>query len=167
MEFLKLGTILSPFSLKGEIRIYSTTYFSSIRYKRGNIVYIKIDDEYKPFTVDRYHKNGKMDIVKLEEINSQEDAKALSKCEIFCEKQLFDDKDELYYFSDLENCLIYDEENNEIGKVIKVEEFPAQLTLRVVNKNGKNFFVPFVKEFIKKVDVINKKITIHLIEGML
>ena len=72
-----------------------------------------------------------------------------------------------YFYEDLVGCSIIDQSKNELGIVNKVEEFPAQITLRVKRQNGKDFFVPFVKQFIKKVDIDAKKIYIEVIEGML
>ena len=54
--------------------------------------------------------------------------------------------------------------NHEIlGKVSKVEEFPAQITLRVQRKGKPDFFVPFIKQFIINVDIENKEIIINVI----
>ena len=72
-----------------------------------------------------------------------------------------------YFYSDLIGCAILDENKEVLGIVKNVEEFPAQITLRVKRNNGKDFFVPFVKQFIKNVDIDNKKIYIEVIEGML
>ena len=63
--------------------------------------------------------------------------------------------------------MIIDKDNKEYGKVKEVEEFPAQITLRVSRRNGKDFFIPFVKDFIRQVDIQNKKIIVNIIEGML
>ena len=48
-----------------------------------------------------------------------------------------------------------------------MEEYPSTITLRIKRKNNKDFFVPFVNEFIKKVDIVKKEIIIKVIEGML
>ena len=62
---------------------------------------------------------------------------------------------------------IADENGQEVGVVKEVEEFPAQLTLRVKRAGKEDFFVPFVKAFIKRVDINKKEIEINIIEGML
>lgn len=40
MEFRKVGTLLKPRGLDGEIRIYVTTDFSEIRFNVGNTLYL-------------------------------------------------------------------------------------------------------------------------------
>ena len=72
-----------------------------------------------------------------------------------------------YFYSDLRGCKVIDESKNVLGNVKEVEEFPAQVTLRVKRDNKPDFFVPFIKEFIKEVDIDEKTITIHVLEGML
>ncbi|MFA6660234.1 MAG: ribosome maturation factor RimM, partial [Bacilli bacterium] len=72
-----------------------------------------------------------------------------------------------YYFSDLVGCQIIEEQGNILGVVSQVEEFPAQITLRVKRQGKADFFIPFLKEFILEVDISNKKINIRVMEGML
>ena len=38
MEYITLGKIVSTFGIKGEVKVYSSSQFSSARYKKGNKV---------------------------------------------------------------------------------------------------------------------------------
>ena len=64
-------------------------------------------------------------------------------------------------------CNVYDEEDNLIGKVKDIEEYASYQTLRISRNKDKDVLVPFVKAFIKNVDLENKKIVIHVLEGLL
>lgn len=167
MEFLKLGIISGSFGLDGTLKIISTTDFSDFRYQEGKTIYLYNPNtkERSELTVQSFRASGKIDFVKVNEINVKEDADKLKSFEIHAPKETLEDG--FYYFSDLEEMNVYDEDDNLLGKVKKVEEFPAQITLRVRQENGKEFFVPFIKNFIIKVDPKNKKITIKVIGGML
>ena len=118
-------------------------------------------------TVESFRMSGQIVFVKLEGINNPESAKEFKDFEIHTIKNRNDLQVGYYFYEDLVGCSIIDQSKNELGKVSKVEEFPAQITLRVKRANGKDFFVPFVKQFIKKVDIDDKKIYIEVIEGML
>ena len=83
------------------------------------------------------------------------------------EKNSEDLNEGYYFYSDLEGCKILDEDGNDCGTVKEVEEFPAQITLRVMRKNKPDYFIPFVKAFIINVDIKKKEIKVHLLEGML
>lgn len=162
MEKLLVGKIIDSFSLDGTLKVFSTTSNPEKRYKKGNTLYIN-DVAYK---VVSYKKNGKVDLIKFEGINTPEEAHALKGCEILCDKDYNDLDEGYYFFSDLVGCELINN-NRVIGKVIAVEEFPAQITLRCKQPNGKEFFVPFIKEFVTNIDIKNKKIEIVVLEGML
>ena len=57
--------------------------------------------------------------------------------------------------------------NQQIGKVLQVEEGLAHNNLRIELNNGKKCLVPYVKAFIHKVDLEQQKIWIKTIEGLL
>lgn len=165
MEYLLLGHIAGSFGLDGTLKIISTTSFQDKRYVKGNKIYL--GEEKKILTVVSFRAGGKFDFLKVEEILTKEDADKLKSTSIYGEKDLSLLDEGYYYFSDLESCEVVDEKNNVLGTVKKVEEFPAQITLRVRGKNNKDFFVPFIKQFIISVDIEKKIIKIKLIEGML
>lgn len=167
MEKLLLGYVISSFSLDGTLKVLSKTNLSKKRYKKGNKVYLADKEEniIKELTVSSFRSAGEIDFVKFEEIITKEEA---DSCRSHC--LLVDKTDDLdkgfYYFSDLEKCNIISK-GEVIGKVIKVEEFPAQITLRVKSNGGKEFFIPFIDEFIKNVSIENKEIEAEIWEGML
>ena len=169
MEYLSLGKIIDSFGLDGTLKVYSTTDNQKLRYKKGNklFLYNEQEDLRIQVTVVSYRSSGNLDYVKFEEITSPEKGKEYKGFEVHTIKDTNDLKVGYYFYSDLVDCKVIDQDGNELGEVSKVEEFPAQLTLRVKRQNGKDFFVPFVKQFIKKVDIESKTISINVIEGML
>ena len=169
MEYLSLGKIIDSFGLDGTLKVYSTTDNQKLRYKKGNklFLYNEQSDERIPVTVITYRSSGILDYVKFEEITNPEKGKEYKGFEIHTIKDRNELKVGYYFYSDLLDCLVVDQNKNVLGKVIKIEEFPAQLTLRVKQENGKDFFVPFVKQFIQSVDIDKKEIHINVIEGML
>ena len=169
MEYVSLGVIKDSFGLDGTMKIYSTTSNQAQRYKAGSKVFL-----YNPQTNDRkelivvkYRQNGPFDFVKVEELNSPEEIKELKGQEIHAIKDDISLERGMYFYSDLKGCEVVDKDNNVLGTVKEVEEYPAQLTLRVARKGKNDFFVPFVKQFIKSIDIENKRILIEIIEGLL
>ena len=169
MEYLKLGTILDSFGLDGTLKVYSTTQNQSLRYKKNAKVFLysEKDNERIETTVEHYRSNGNFDFIKLKEIDSPEKGKEYKGFEIHTIKDRNDLKVGYYFYSDLVGCSVLDEEENVLGTVSVVEEFPAQITLRV-KRNGKpDFFVPFIKQFIIDVNIDKKTIKIVVLDGML
>ena len=166
MEYLTLGKIIDTFALDGSVKIFSTTSNQGIRYKKGNEVLISINEELKTFTIASYKKSGNFDVVRFNEITSIDEATSLKGKEILVIKNQNDLKEGYYFYSDLRGCAIISE-GKKIGEVTEVEEFPAQITLRCKATNGRSFFVPFVKQFIKEIRIESKEIEINYMEGML
>ena len=168
-EYLLLGYIIDSFALDGTIKVLSKTDFAKLRYQKGNTIffYSSKTNERIPMTVSKYRSNGQFDFVKVEEINNPEDALNYKGYEIQVEKDYKNMEKDTYYYVDLVGCKVVDENDQDLGIVSQVEEFPAQLTLRVKREGKEDFLVPFVKAFIKKVDIENKKIVINVIGGLL
>ena len=165
--YLKVGKITKQVGLKGEVKIYSTTSFAKKRFKKGNKVLVKIENEYKELTVRTFRiLNSDFFVVSFEELPSLETTNFLLNKEIFVEKNRDILDENQYFYRDLIDCTILDEKNNILGKVIKIEEFPAQITLKCQDDKH-DFFVPFISQFVKNVDVDKKEITIKVIEGLL
>lgn len=169
MEFLKLGTILDSFGLDGTIKVYSTTDNQKLRYKKGALVFLynPKDETRSEYEVVSYRSTGQFDYIKIKEIETPEQVKELKGFEIHTIKDRKDLDVGYYFYSDLESCNVLNSNHEILGKVSKVEEFPAQITLRVQRKGKPDFFVPFIKQFIINVDIENKEIIINVIEGML
>lgn len=168
VEYLLLGYIIGPFGLDGTIKVYSKTNLTDIRYKKGNQVFI-IDKEGNRsiHEIANYRKTGNIDFVKLLDINSIDEAEKLKGCSIEVVKNSNDLKEGQYFFSDLLDLDVYDENENLVGKIVEVMELPAHINLLMKSTKKKNVQIPFVKEFVRKVDIKEKRIYIHFIDGML
>lgn len=168
-EFVSLGIIKGSFGLEGCAKIMSTTTQGEKRYLVGNKLFLlnENDESLKEVTVKDYRTNNGTDFVSFLEINSKEDIESFKGFKVVVEKNQNDLEKGKYFFSDLEKCQVIDQNNQVIGKVIQVEEFPAQITLRVKGQNGNDFFVPFIKDFIINVDIEKFVIKVNVVEGML
>ena len=62
---------------------------------------------------------------------------------------------------------VYSEENEKIGVVSDVEEGLANNNLRITKEDGTQCLVPYVKAFVKDVQLAENKIIIKVIEGLL
>ena len=168
MELLTVGKIAQTFGIKGEVKVYVTSSFSSIRFKKGNTLLIK-DDLNNNVSLEienAYRKDANFYIVKFKDFDDANQSEELKSKELFAIKDNNILKENEYFYSDLIGLNCFDENNNPIGKVVKIEEFPAQITLRI-SFNNKEYFVPFNDFFVKEVSIENKTLIIHLIPGLI
>ena len=143
MSYLKIGKIIDSHGLDGTFKVFNTTDSPKKRYAKGNKVYLynETTDERLEMTVEAFRMSGQLVFVKLSGIDNPESAKEFKGFEIHTIKDRNDLDVGYYFYEDLVGCLIIDQSSNELGTVSKVEEFPAQITLRVKRNNGKDFFV--------------------------
>lgn len=170
MEYLALGLILKTRGLKGEVKVKSSTDFASLRYKKKNKVYLYNEEtgDLKEVHIFSYQSIQGFDYVSFEELRDINLVLPYIHYQIVVKKEEQPKlKKDTYYFSELIGCKVIDQNSNVIGEVIKIEEYSANQTLRIRLENGKDLLLPFMKAFIKKVDIENKEVHCHLIEGML
>lgn len=71
-----------------------------------------------------------------------------------------------YFVFDLEGCEVVTIEGEQIGKVVKVEDYGAA-PLLVVKEQDKEHLIPLTQDICPEVDTANKKIVVNLPEGLL
>lgn len=157
MDLIKIGHVSNTHGLKGEIRILSNFKFKENAFKVSNKLYIMNDE----LIIKSYRKHKEFDMVTFKNLDSIDDVI------IYKGEDVFIDRDNLEYSGYLDCDLIgldvYDN-NNFMGKVVDVISSSAHDIL--VIQNGKKHMVPNIDEFIKNVDLINKKIDINYIKGL-
>lgn len=163
-----LGIVVGSFGIKGDVKVKSCTDFATKRYKKGNVVKLvnPINQKEENFEILNYRKGKDVDILLLDKITNPEDALKYKGWQIVIEKPTDDLKENEYYFADLYNCKVF---HNDIliGEVTDLINANSNLILRIKRNGKKDLLYPFVQRFIKTVDILNKKIDILPIEGML
>jgi 16S rRNA processing protein RimM len=71
-----------------------------------------------------------------------------------------------YFVHDLVGMSVVREDGENVGTVREVLKMPAN-DIYVVAYDGREVMIPAVKEFIKKIDVATRTITVSLIDGMM
>ena len=169
-KYLLVGYIVRPRGLKGVVKVKSTSYFASQRYKKGNTLYLynEQEDIRIKVTANTHVQEQGFDFVSFKEYTD------INQIEKYVGYQIQVAEDEVptlpkntYYFYQLEGLRCFDEEGNEFGYIKKVEDFTSQTSFRILLKNNKTVLIPFVEFYVKKIDLENKKIIIHLIPGLI
>jgi 16S rRNA processing protein RimM len=169
-KWFNVGKIVNTHGIRGEVRVISRTDFANERYKIGNTLYIFMENANAPIEVKvashRVHKS--FDLLSFEgydNINLVEKFKgAMIKIP---ESQLQPLDEGEYYFHEIIGCTVITEEGETIGEVKEILTPGANDVWVVKRKNGKDVLIPYIDDIVKAVDVAEKKITIHPMEGLL
>lgn len=166
MDYIKVGRIINTHGIKGELKIIPLTdnidRFDDLKtsYLGDNKIKVEIDKV-------KYHKG--FVIVKFKEYNNINDVIKYKDDFIYIDEN---DKVELpedhYFIFDIVGCIVYDTEQNKIGKVTEVIQSVSNDVYVVKDiENYRDYLIPAVKEFVVEIDIENKTIIIDPIEGMI
>ena len=162
MDTIKLGKVTAPQGIKGEVRVYP--YTDEIT-RFSEIEGVLLDGRKRKIQNARYMKN--MAVLKLEGIDDRNAAEAIRGKELLLSKEdLWEQPEDTYFIDDLVGCAVVSEDGASVGTLKSIISRPAQDLYEIERADGSTFLLPAVKEFIKNVDLDNKTITIHLINGL-
>ncbi len=119
-----------------------------------------------PFAVETMEVNGNELIVKFEDVDTEQQAKKLTRKEIFADKQPKKKKNDLLSWKDLAGFSVVDETHGETGEIVEVMEYPMQMIARC-SSNGMEFLFPLNDEIIIDIDEKKKIVFVDLPEGLL
>ena len=169
MDKVSIGKIISTVGLRGEVKVFSTTDFPHKRFKKDQLVtlYDALSGVEKTATIVASYKSGERYTLSFSGINTIEQASQLIGNLIMIDKVVQQLPKGYFFHDDLVGCAVYDEQSILIGQVAKIEDYPAHRTLRIARTDGNDVLVPFVKYFIKSVNIEKRSIIVRIIEGML
>ncbi len=169
MDKLLIGQIGKPFGLKGELKVMPYTSFIKERYCKGRKLLLENKKTKESFIdeIVSVRFGEKQTLIKLSSISTIEEAEAIYGFEIYMDKSDAPMPEGSYRIADLLNCQVIDENGSKLGIVKDVLSYAPKSTLRVEREKKKDFFVPFVDDFLIDVDIEKKTIKIKVVPGML
>ncbi|MCP8970158.1 ribosome maturation factor RimM [Ectobacillus ponti] len=169
-KWFNVGKIVNTHGIRGEVRVISRTDFPEERYRVGNKLYMFQEKSNEPLEVKiashRTHKNfDLLTFEGLEDVNQVEKLKgAVLKVP---EEQLGALPEGEYYYHEIIGCTVVTEDGEEIGKIIDILSPGANDVWVVKGPKGKEHYIPYIEQVVLAVDVQEKRVTIHPMEGLL
>ncbi|MGI0105502.1 ribosome maturation factor RimM [Salinimicrobium sp. WS361] len=166
-ECFYLGRIVSKFSFKGEVLIKLDTDEPET-YLEMESVFVEYDNNLVPFFIERSSlQKSNLLRVKFEEVDSEEDAEDLMKCDLYLPLNLLPElDDDQFYFHEVIGFTVEDEIYGTVGTLTGVNDTTTQ-ALFEIEKDGKQILIPMNDQFLVKVDKKNKTIYVKTPEGLI
>ena len=162
-----LGKIVKKYSFKGELLAKLDTDEPAI-YENLDAIFINLNSTLVPFFVEKsqLHKSNLLRL-KFDDINNEEDAEALLKSDLYLPLDLLPKLEgDKFYFHEIINFQLVDENFGYVGIIRGVNDSTAQ-ALFEVDSEGIEILIPINDDFIKKIDRVNKNITVNTPEGLI
>lgn len=164
MEFIKVGNVANIHGIKGELSIYPYTDDISnfCKYKK-----FYIGQNKKCFKVIKLRSHKNMVLALLDGVSTREEAYLLKTFDVYVDRLDLKKLDEnSYYIEDLIGLDVIDQNDICIGTLKDVKKYPSSDVYEITTNNG-NIYLPAIKEVVSKVDILNKKIYVKVMKGLI
>ena len=166
-DFLRIGVVTTAHGVKGELKVFPTTDDMN-RFKKLKSLYVEKKNERKEFKISGVKFFKQFVLLKLEGIDTMDDALLYKDADLLVDRKhaVRLEKDE-YFITDLIGLDVFDENNIKIGILKEVYPTGANDVYEIETSVDKTFLLPAIKDCILDVDIKNKKMTVHILEGLI
>ncbi|NLL00784.1 MAG: ribosome maturation factor RimM [Clostridiales bacterium] len=166
-DFLRVGVITTTHGIRGEVKVFPTTDDIN-RFDYLKQVYLDTGKEYLPLKIENVKYFKQLVILKFKDINDINDIEKYKGKDLLIQR---DDaiplEEDEYFISDLLDSKVYTEDGAKLGILTEVLSSSANDVYVVKTQDNKELLLPSIKECILDIDTSNKKITVHLMDGLL
>ncbi|WP_413380073.1 ribosome maturation factor RimM [Alkalihalobacillus sp. 1P02AB] len=170
-EWFKVGKVVNTHGVKGEVRVIASTDFAEERFAIGQELMVQ-DAQTKEkvlVTVASHRKHKNFDLLTFEGFPNINLVERFKGELLYVSDQFLEELDEHeYYYHEIIGCQVVTEDGEVLGKIKEIIETGAN-DVWVVQRleGGKDVLIPYIEQVVQKIDVDEKKITVHLLEGLI
>jgi len=164
--YIAIGKIIKVHGVQGYLRAIPYSGLPD-RFLHLKTIYIDTGHEMRGFILEDVQVQDQTSLLRMKGIETRDAAAALLKKELWVpEEQQIDLPEDVYFIHDLIGLKVFDEEGEYLGELAEVLS-NAGNDVYAVRKDGREILVPAVSEFVKEVNLQQKKMVVQLIDGML
>ena len=167
-DLFRVGVIANTHGVRGEVKVFPTTDAPARFKKLKNVI---LDTKREKITLDiqevKFFKN--LVILKFKGIDNINDIEKYKGCDLLVTRENATPLNEgEYYIADLIDMVVVDEEDKELGVMYDVLQTGANDVFVVkLNDTDKELLLPNIPECVLNVDLEQRKITVHVMDGLM
>ena len=162
-----VGKILKPHGVKGSVKVEIITSFPE-HFLELKTVYIEQENQKQAYSIEDARLSDRFVFLKFSGINDYDQADALRNHYIYiAQKDLMPLNKDEYYIHDLIGLKVFDEQGVFIGTIRDVWTYSANDIYVLNTDDGQEKLIPAIKPVVKSVNLKERTMVIHVMEGML
>ena len=165
-QLLQVGVMSSTHGVRGEVKVFPTTDDVK-RFKKLKKVILDTGKEQLPLEIEGVKFFKQFVILKFRGIDNINDIEKYKGKRLLVDREhaVKLKKDE-YFIADMIGMDVFTEDGELFGALKDVMETGANDVYIIEMSDGKEVLVPAIKQCILDVDIENRKMVIHLLEGL-
>lgn len=165
-SLLEVGQIVNSYGIKGFLKVVPLVDNNN-QFKEFEKLYIQENSKYRELKLQEVKFSKNLVLLKVEGIESIEEALKLKNLYLYAKREDIKLEEGAYFIVDLIGLEVYTEENELLGTLKEVLQPGANDVYVVENKENKQIILPVIPDVVKQIDIANKKILVHLLEGLI
>ena len=166
-QLLKVGVITQTHGVRGEVKVFPTTD-DAARFKKLKHVMLDTGKETLPLEIQGVKFFKQFVILKFKGIDNINDIERYKRCPLLIERENAVPLEEGEYFiADMIGMKVITDEGENFGILKDVMETGANDVYVIEHPSEGEVLVPAIKECILDVDIENRQMKIHVMNGLI
>ena len=166
-DLLQVGAITQTHGVRGEVKVFPTTDDVK-RFKKLKEVILDTGKEKVTLEIEGVKFFKQFVILKFKGFDNINDIERYKGKNLYVTREnAVKLKRDEYFIADLIGLEVYDEDDQHLGMLTNVIETGANDVYEVKFEDGREVLFPAIKQCILNVDMENRKMKVHIMEGLL
>lgn len=166
-DLLQVGAITQMHGLRGEVKVFPTTDDAK-RFKKLKEVILDTGKEKMTLEIEGVKFFKKFVILKFKGLDDINDVERYKGKNLYVTREnAVKLKKNEYFIADLIDLSVYDEYDAYLGRLKDVIVTGANDVYEITLEDGRDLLLPAIKQCILDVDMEERKMKVHVLEGLL
>jgi 16S rRNA processing protein RimM len=166
-DLLLMGKVVRPHGIEGVLRIKSYAQSEESFLNAGTVILRSISGESRGYAVSSVRPHKNILLMKLEELNTLEEAEKYRGAAILIRKDiLLRAGDEEFFWHELIGLEVYLSGGEYVGTIKHILPTGSN-DIYVVQEGKREVLIPATHDVVKEIDLINNRMIISEVEGLL
>lgn len=165
-SLLEVGQIVNSYGIKGFLKVVPLVD-NNHQFKEFEKLYIQENRIYRELKLEEVKFSKNLVLLKVEGIDSIEEALKLKNLYLYAKREDIKLEEGAYFIVDLIGLEVYTEEGKLLGTLKEVLQPGANDVYVVENKENKQILLPVIPDVVKQINIAEKKVIVHLLNGLI
>lgn len=166
-QLMEIGQIVNTYGIKGLVKVVPFTDTIS-RFEELETIYVETKKGLETFEIEEVKYSKNTVLLKLKGIDDINIAENYRNCYLKIDREnAVKLPEDTYFIVDLLDMMVETDGGENLGNIIDVYPTGSNDIYVVRNEEGKQILLPAISQVVRKVDIQNKKMIVHLIDGLI